>query len=181
MKVFGRDVPAFLIIIGGILCFIFTDDIHSLLPYFLAAILLLIGLSYLVDAVKKKDLSEVEQGGYGFALVYIIVGIGVLIEHDEAIEIVGIFWGIYGLRKAAIELNELLHDVFQLKKPLYTQIIPIIFILVGGAMSAMIIFDPETHAHHHIILLGFELLYEGIVELYEDIKEAKQKRVEEQA
>ena len=102
-----------------------------------------------------------EQVNLEKSIVSIAIGIGILIKQDEALFIVGVFWGLSGLLKSVNYFNEILYNIVNKGKYALLSVRTIVeFIL-----SLILIFDPFKNVAHHIIILGLDLLLEGGIEL----------------
>ena len=66
------------------------------------------------------------------------IAIGIFIRQNDAIFIVGVFWGLSGLNKAANYLNEALYYFY--KKSLFLQIVLFLFSLQYQQLAVRVIF-----------------------------------------
>lgn len=157
-----RKLAAALVTVNGILCLLYTDSMLTLLPTVSAGVILANGLTRFIQGVKNRDYASLEGVDMERSLVAIAIGAGILVMQDEALFIVGMFWGLSGLLKAAESLNRGLYNKCAGKKYLL-----ILFkAAVEFTLSLMLIFDPFTAVGHHVVLLGLELIFEGGVELF---------------
>ena len=150
-----------LIIINGIICISYREEIIGLLPSICAIVLLIKGIVKMTEGIKEKDYASLEKKKLERAIVIRAVAISILIQRENALVVVVIFWGLSGLNKSANYLNEALY-YFSKKKGGF---LPLIKAIIEFTLSILLIFDPLGKATEHILILGFELIIEGIFEM----------------
>lgn len=150
-----------LIIINGILCITYHEEIFLWLPGVCAIVLLIKGTVKMVEGIKEKDYESLERKKLERAIVIIAVAIAILIQGSNSLVVVVIFWGLSGLNKSANYLNEALY-CFSKKKG---GLLPLLKAIIEFTLSILLVFDPLGKATEHILILGFELVIEGIFEL----------------
>lgn len=111
--------------------------------------------------IKEKDYASLEKKKLERVIVIRAVAISILIQRENALVVVVIFWGLSGLNKSANYLNEALY-YFSKKKGGF---LPLIKAIIEFTLSILLIFDPLGKATEHILILGFELIIEGIFEM----------------
>ena len=154
-------ISSILLIINGLICLAFTDHVLNLLPTICGVIILIKGVIQFFQGIRDKDYASMEQVNLEKSIVSIAIGIGILIKQDEALFIVGVFWGLSGLLKSVNYFNEILYNIVNKGKYALLSVRTIVeFIL-----SLILIFDPFKNVAHHIIILGLDLLLEGGIEL----------------
>ena len=153
----------FLILLVGIVCIAFPDAVYVMLPFVFGTLLLVEGLIRLIEGIKKRDYAFLEGNDLEQGAIVLAVGIGILIYQDEALFLVGGFWGLWGLMNAAKSLNVGMYHLYH-KKPAG---IVLLKGIIEAIISFILIFDPVTNMHHHILILGIELIFEGITALFE--------------
>lgn len=156
-----ENLASGLVILNGIICLIYGEKLISLLPIVCGFILLIKGLIQCIEGIKDKDYLSLDKMNLEKSFILIAIGIGVLIKGDEALFIVGMFWGLHGLIKAANYLNIALYNFFNKDKWIGISIKAII----EFSLSFVLVFDPFGKIGHHIIILGLELIFDGIMEL----------------
>lgn len=161
-KTIGEKINAILIILNGIICLIFHNHILNLLPTLCALVIILEGLVQFVEGIKNKDYASLEKINLEKSIVFMAIGIGILFRQNNALFIIGIFWGLSGLSKATHSLNVTLYNIFHKEKFLLTAVKSIL----EFSLSLLLIFDPYHSVGHHVIILGLELLLEGCSELF---------------
>ena len=160
-KTLWNKISSILIIVNGILCLTFSEHILSLLPTLCGTILLIKGLIQFIEGIKNKDYAHLEQMDLEKSIISIAVGIGILFRQNEALFIVGMFWGLSGLIKSASSFNIVLYNIYN-KKKFITLLIEAI---VEFILSLILIFDPFGSVGHHIVILGLELILDGSMDL----------------
>lgn len=159
-------ISASLVILNGIICVAYGEKLLFLLPIICGAILLIKGFIQCFEGIKDKDYVDLEKTNLEKSFILIAIGIGVLIKRNEALFVVGMFWGLHGLIKAANYLNVALYNFFNKDKW-----IGIFFkAIVEFSLSLLLVFDPFAKVGHHIIILGLELIFDGTVELISKYK-----------
>ena len=154
-------ISTILIIINGIICIIYHEEMIGWLPSICAIVLLIKGTIKMVEGIKAKDYASLEEKKLERAIIIIAVAIAILIQRDNALVVVVIFWGLLGLNKSVNYLNEALY-YFSKKKGGF---LPLLKAIVEFTLSILLIFDPLGKATEHILILGFELIIEGIFEI----------------
>ena len=164
-------IESILIVVNGSICLIYGDKLLPLLPIICGGILLIKGFIQCIEGIKYKDYASLEKNNLEKSFILIAIGLGVLIKRNDALFIVGMFWGLHGLVKAANYLNVALYNFFNKDKW-----ISIIFkALIEFCLSFVLVFDPFGKIGHHIIILGLELIFDGTMEI---ISKAKSKSIE---
>ena len=158
-KVLNR-ISSILLIINGLICLIFTDHVFNLLPTICGGVILIKGLIQFFQGIRDKDYASIEQVNLEKSVVSIAIGIGILIKQNEAIFIVGVFWGLSGAMKAINYFNIILYNITNKKK----YILLTIRTLIEFVLALVLIFNPFENVAHHIIILGLELILEGGIE-----------------
>ena len=85
---------------------------------------------------------------------------GIIIRQSDALFIVGVFWGLEGLNKATNYLNEGLYYFTRKEKFIF----PMSKAIIEFVLSSILIFDPFSKIAEHIVILGLELVLEGVSE-----------------
>lgn len=163
-------ISYFLSIINGIICIVYGEKILSLLPTICGGILLIKGIMKLIEGIIDKDYANLEQMKMEKSFISIAIGIGVLLKQNDALFIVGMFWGVHGLIKSANYLNIALYNFCNKEKwkSLFIKFI------VEFSLSSALIFDPFGKLGHHITILGLELIFDGFTDLINQSKKLKQ-------
>lgn len=162
-------VQSGLIILNGIICLAYSEKLIGLLPIICGAILLIRGLVQFIEGIKDKDYLSLEKMNLEKSFISISIGIGVLVRGREALFIIGMFWGLHGLIKAANYLNIALYNFFNKDK----WIVILIKSIIEFSLSFVLVFDPFGKIGHHIIILGLELIFDGCMDFMNKYQEKK--------
>lgn len=72
------------------------------------------------------------------------------------------FWGIGGIMKSAGYLNEIFYQISEHERP---KIRVCAAFIVELCLSLILIFEPLDSVEHHILILGVQLVAEGVLDL----------------
>ncbi len=156
----GAYISAILIILNGVICIVNHQQIYKWIPSLCGAILLIKGIIMLIEGIRAKDYATLEGEKFERAIVIIAIGIGIIIRQSDALFIVGVFWGLEGLNKATNYLNEGLYYFTRKEKFIF----PMSKAIIEFVLSSILIFDPFSKIAEHIVILGLELVLEGVSE-----------------
>lgn len=154
-------ISSILVIINGLICIAFREKVLEILPIICGAILLIKGIMQFIEGYINKDYATLEGSTMETSFISIAIGIGVLIKRNDALFIVGMFWGLHGLIKSSGYLNVALYNFINKDK----WILMLIKAIVEFCLSFALIFDPFGKLGHHIIILGLELIFDGTMEV----------------
>ena len=143
----GAYISAILIILNGVICIVNHQQIYKWIPSLCGAILLIKGIIMLIEGIRANDYATLE-------------GIGIIIRQSDSLFIVGVFWGLEGLNKATNYLNEGLYYFTRKEKFIF----PMSKAIIEFVLSSILIFDPFSKIAEHIVILGLELVLEGVSE-----------------
>ncbi len=169
------QIPSVLMVINAILCLVYTEHVYSMLPTIFALIFIIRGAALFIAGLRGQAREGTPQSEISRAIVSIIMGVGIWVRQEDAIMVVGIFWGLYGMRKASAEMLEIAENIHTKNFYYLTLILEIIETVVGLALSYTLIFDPVSNVEHHVFILGIELLYEGALEVLHQILDKHEK------
>lgn len=159
-------IMCFFILINGLICVIYEEKLLPIVPVVCGVCLLIEGIIKGIEGFRGKDYLSLERMDLETGLILIVVGIGILIRGNDSLFIVGIFWGLFGLKKSAKYLNEASYNFFNKEKWKLKSIKGIIeFVL-----SIILIFDTFGSIGHHIMFLGVELIVIAIIEIINQTK-----------
>ena len=153
-------ISAGLVVVNGMICIAYGEKLLFLLPIICGVILLIKGLIQCIEGIKDKDYKNLEKTNLEKSFILIAIGIGILIKRSDALCVVGMFWGLHGLIKSANHLNIALYNFFNKDKWIGI----LIKAIVEFSLSLLLVFDPFGKLGHHIIILGLELIFGGIIE-----------------
>lgn len=138
----------------GVVCVLFSGQVAGVLPLLLGGAMLLTGLVRVVLYLLRRPLPREAPPELGEALILLVMGVAFLCEGADAIGVMGITWGLLGLRKATDVLNEALRRGSQRENPL----LPALEAVIRLALALALLFDPFAKFAPHIVLLGLELI-----------------------
>lgn len=155
-----ENLSAILVIINGLICITYGERLLFLLPYLCGIILLTKGLIQCIEGIKDEDYRDLQKTNLEKSFILIAVGIGILIKKNDALFVVGMFWGLHGLIKSAGYLNVALYNFCNKERwiGLLTKAV------LEFGLSLVLVFDPFGKLGHHITILGLELILDGAIE-----------------
>lgn len=148
---------AILLLLSGVTCILFTNQVHRLFPYILGGIMILIGLNHTLFGLWTGEYRSQETKLTAGGIVYVALGVVILFHHADADGMIGSVWGILGLMKGSEALNLSLF-CFSQKKPFLAKGLQATVELILGFL---LLLDPLSAVRHHIFLLGIELSLVG--------------------
>lgn len=142
----------------GILCMLFTKQIHSLFPYILGILMVFTGACDVYRGVTTKEFRKNDTKLTSHGIVTLILGCTILYHHRNADSIIGAIWGVIGLTKGSETLNLAICS-WSAKLPFTGKLLHgMIELLLGILLLA----DPLSAVEHHLFILGIELVTIGI-------------------
>ena len=159
-------IAASLVVVNGIICIAYGEKLLFLLPFICGAILLIKGLIQCIEGIKDKDYRSLEKTNLEKSFILIAIGIGILIKRNDALFVVGMFWGLHGLIKSSNYLNVALYNFFNKEK----WVAMLFKAIVEFGLSLLLVFDPFGKLGHHITILGLELIFDGAIEFVNKYK-----------
>lgn len=159
-----KILNSILMIANGVICIMFSEKLLYALPTICGLVMVIKGLIGIVRGINNRDYASLERVGLERAIVVLLVGIGIIVRQGNALFIVGVFWGLYGLRKAADYLNEGLYRRYNNER--YIRLI--LKAIAESVLSIILIFDPYTSIGHHVVILGVELILDSVLEMLPD-------------
>lgn len=160
----------------GLLLIFFTDQIHELLPFILGGVMVLAGLVFAIHGLRSKEhlVSETKQIANG--LLFVLLGIVIMCNYQNADAIIGAIWGVVGLIKGSEDLNETIYSLSH-KKPFIVKLIRTGITLF---LSIYLLLDPASNVHHHLFILGLELIVSGFEFLFDEHDEEEMQHAMEE-
>ncbi|MEG1431513.1 DUF308 domain-containing protein [Eubacterium sp.] len=154
-----KRTDALLILLNGILCLIFARNVTHLLPTFCGGILIIKGGLQFYKGIINQDYRILEQTDLVKSFSAIAVGIGIFFAQEDALFIIAIFWGLTGLTQATGCLNTALFKMARKEKFFWD----LFKGLVEFSLSMAVIFNPFNSVEHHVLLLGIDMIFEGVI------------------
>ncbi len=168
MKRMAEIITSILFITNGILCITCADLLQDVLPIISASIAILSGIILLIKAIKEKEYTRLETKDTATAIIMIIMGIAILFNTSNAIYLIGVSWGIYGLVKGINGINTALYNKYHNNKFILITLHASIEIMLAIAL----VFNPFEKISHHIVLLGIEMILVSGRNLFKENKKA---------
>ena len=150
MKQVSR-IPSIAFLLLGVLCILFPVHIAGVLPFLLGGIML-------VAYLRNQRFLEGESQGLGPDVVLVVMGVAFLCAGSEAIGLMGVVWGIIGLRKASGTIDQVLRRMYQHQPAVLLIVEAVIRIILALAL----LFAPFEKFVPHIVLLGLELILTNV-------------------
>ena len=137
----------------GLLLIIAPEQLSPAIPYLLGVAMALYGFASLVHCLQYRD----DTAQPGFDAIYVILGIAILLNKENALGAIGSIWGMFTLIEVAEEANEGYH--------LRAKFSPVRLILavISTALAIMLMFDPFEHFALHVRILGIEMILSVLV------------------
>lgn len=142
----------------GLVCILAPMQVAGVLPYLLGGVMLLNGLVQGARHLRSRCFLQPGAQQLGQDLVLVVVGAATLCAGDGAVTMMGITWGMLGLRKAAATANEALANLCQ-RRPAVLLVLETAIRLV---LAMALLFEPFESFSSHLVLLGLELILANI-------------------
>lgn len=155
--VMARTFAVFLIIFG-VVCIGFTEQIHSVFRYMLGSTMVAIGLCDIYRGIKKGEYRNNDTKLTSNGIIMMILGLIIMIYEGNVDSIIGSIWGMLGLVKGSEELNIAICHYFSKKDFMGEAIHAVIEI----CLAIMLLIEPLTSVRHHLVILGAELIWYGL-------------------
>ena len=157
MKQISR-IPSAAFLLVGALCIFFPSHVAGVLPFLLGGIMLIAGIVHGAAYLRDKRFLEDESQGIGPDIILAVMGVAFLCAGSEAVGLMGMVWGIIGLRKAAGTIDQALRRMYRHQPALLLAAEAAIRIVLALAL----LFDPFEKFSSHIVLLGLELILTNV-------------------
>ena len=157
MKQISR-IPSAAFLLVGALCIFFPSHVAGVLPFLLGTIMLIAGIVHGAAYLRDKRILEDEPQGIGPDIILAVMGVAFLCAGSEAVGLMGVVWGIIGLRKAAGTIDQALRRMYRHQ--------PALLLAAEAAIRTVLalalLFDPFEKFSSHIVLLGLELILTNV-------------------
>ena len=141
-------------IILGIFIIAFSSTLMNQIPIILGIITIVFSSIELIIQIKKKDYEKIEDIHMGNNIIFIILGIMILLNNQNAIPFIAMIWGISGLRSGIKGLNIVIYNKINEKK----YVPELIHAIIETFLSVLLIFNPFEKFEEHLIILGIQLI-----------------------
>lgn len=153
----ARKILALSFVVTGALCLLFTDWVHDALPYILGCVMAVKGIIDTARGFLTKEHAKRETKLTANGIVFFVLGIVILIHRANVDNLIGAIWGTLGLLKGSEELNEAIYCCAHKERFVGKMIRAAIELLLGF----LLLIDPISNMHHHLFILGLELITAG--------------------
>ena len=157
MKQISR-IPSAAFLLVGALCIFFPSHVAGVLPFLLGGIMLIAGIMHGAAYLRDKRFLEDEPQGIGPDIILAVMGVAFLCAGSEAVGLMGVVWGIIGLRKAAGTIDQARRRMYRHQPALLLAAEAAIRVVLALAL----LFDPFEKFSSHIVLLGLELILTNV-------------------
>ena len=144
----------FLLPLVGVVCIILPGHVAGILPYLLGGAMLLTGLFHGKTYLQNRKFLKSRTPELGNDVILVVMGVAFLCEGSGAMEIMGITWGLLGLRKAADSIDLALGQAYRGEGVLLSGAEAFLRVILALAL----LFEPLEKFVPHIVLLGLELV-----------------------
>lgn len=153
-----RYFLALVLFLTGILCFVFSHLIHSVLPYILSGLLFFLAADQLYEALKDKHFNPEDTDQIAYSIIFLALAIIVLIKPAESGSLIGAIWGILALLLAAQNISHSLYAIINREGLYIGHGLHLIHAAINIYISISLLLNPEHHLHFHVYILGLELM-----------------------
>lgn len=157
LSVRARKILSLSVSATGIICFLYTDHVHNALPYILGIAMIGLGVVDTLRGIVTKEYAHRETKLTANGIMFLLLGIVILVNRTNADSLIGSIWGTLGLLKGAEELNEAIYCCTQKEHFLGKTLRAAIELVLGF----LLLIDPISNMHHHLTVLGLELITTG--------------------
>jgi len=162
------------LIISGLVCVLFADHLHKLLPFGVAVVVICLGIFDIIHGFRTGEYKQQETKLTSNGIMFLILGIVIFCYKAESYTIIGAIWGTIGLIKGTEELNKTICYIAN-KEPFVKELLNA---AVEITLGILLLLEPDGNLHHHIVLLGLESMVTGweyIRKIFREDKEEEQK------
>ena len=153
-----EKIPTVFLWLVGALCILFPTQVADVLPFLLGSVMLAVGVMRMGVYLWDKRFLEGETPELGQDIIVLVMGVVFLCAGTEAVGLMGVVWGIIGLKKAAETINQALRQFCLHQKALLAAAEAAIRVVLALAL----LFNPFEKFSAHMVLLGVELILTNI-------------------
>lgn len=158
-------------IITGLLIIILSEKIVDYLPYVVGSIMILVNVEAIIVNIIEHDHENI-----GYKLGIIILGILIITAVSHDFEAICVIWATISIINGG---RSLMRSVFNIKKS-WINILGLALAILSIVLSIFLILDPLEHVTTHIVLLGIEIILDGIRIILVKYKEKNQNSIVEE-
>lgn len=153
-----NKIPSVAFWVIGVLCMLFPARVAGVLPFLLGGVMLAVGLLRGMAYLQNKEFLDPDTPGMGQDIILVVMGVVFWCAGSEAIGLMGVVWGILGLRKAAGTVDQALRKLYRHQKALLLVVEAVVRVILALAL----LFDPFEKFSAHVVLLGVELIVANV-------------------
>lgn len=158
-------------IITGLLIIILSKKIVDYLPYVVGSIMILVNVEAIIVNIIEHDHENI-----GYKLGIIVLGILIITAASHDFEAICVIWATISIINGGRSLMRL---IFNIKKS-WINILGLALAILSIVLSIFLILDPLEHVTTHIVLLGIEIILDGIRIILVKYKEKNQNSIVEE-
>ncbi len=158
-------------IITGLLIIILSEKIVDYLPYVVGSIMILVNVEAIIVNIIEHDHESI-----GYKLGIIVLGILIITAASHDFEAICVIWATISIINGG---RSLMRSVFNIKKS-WINILGLALAILSIVLSIFLILDPLEHVTTHIVLLGIEIILDGIRIILVKYKEKNQNSIVEE-
>ena len=144
--------------VTGVICVVFTGKVYDALPYIIGIMMCALGVTDFLRGLFTKEFKRRETKLTANGIVFLLLGIVVLWKRANADNLIGAIWGTIGLLKGSEELNEAIYSCAHKERFVGKTVRA----LIELALGFLLLIDPVSNMHHHLTILGLELITAGL-------------------
>lgn len=114
-----NKIPSVAFWVIGVLCVLFPARVAGVLPFLLGGVMLAVGLLRGIAYLQDKKFLDPGTPGMGQDIILVVMGAVFWCAGSEAIGLMGVVWGILGLRKPQVPWTRLCGSFIGTRKPCY--------------------------------------------------------------
>jgi len=158
-------------IITGLLIIILSEKIVNYLPYVVGSIMILVNVEAIIVNIIEHDHENI-----GYKLGIIVLGILIITAASHDFEAICVIWATISIINGG---RSLMRSIFNIKKS-WINILGLALAILSIVLSIFLILDPLEHVTTHIVLLGIEIILDGIRIILVKYKEKNQNSIVEE-
>ena len=158
---------AVLMMAAGLIILVHQDHIYRILSEVLGISMFFLGLYYIVCGIIEAEHRNHETKVIANGIVLVIFGVLLFVNYTNTDAIIGAIWGVFGVFNAAEELNHSLYSLGHREPYVGKMIYAGIELMLG----IMLLVGLPHAVHHHIPILGIEMMLMGWQIFHESEKE----------
>lgn len=136
----------------------YSEKFYEVLPQIMGTAMVFIGITKIMYSVSTREYKSLTTREMATGIIIGAVGSVILASHEEVYGLIGISWGLFGLNRAADELNTAISKLSKTDKGF---IYPLFASIFGFFLAILLLTDPVERVYEHMHLIGLELMFIG--------------------